>query len=159
MIKQTKPQTGSALPVLGPALFGAVVGGTAAAAKGIRQIRNNEASKNEVIKNIARETGTTAVAAGTAGAVAGSLKIGPVLSGLTLVAVATGVKYAMDSMFPPAKAAAASPDKKHAPLVMSEGATKPAKSPRKKAAPKSTTQKTKSTETKTAEVKTGDTEE
>jgi len=169
MTKQSNTKgvlTGTAL---GTALFGAIVGGTAAAAKGIRQVKNNEATKEEVAVNIAKEAGTTAVAAGAAGAVVGTLGLGPFLSTLGIVAVATGAKYALDSMFAPAQVQTG---KKHAPLILDPEMPPAKKTAAKKAAPKKTTTKkaaskksvskktttrktaaTKKTETKTAEKK------
>ncbi|GEM_PF-963353 len=172
MTKQSNTKgvlTGTAL---GTALFGAIVGGTAAAAKGIRQVKNNEATKEEVAVNIAKEAGTTAVAAGAAGAVVGTLGLGPFLSTLGIVAVATGAKYALDSMFAPASPAQVQTGKKHAPLILDPEMPPAKKTAAKKAAPKKTTTKkaaskksvskktttrktaaTKKTETKTAEKK------
>lgn len=142
--------------VLGTALFGAIVGGTAAAAKGIRQVKSGETTKEEAAVNVAREAGTTAVAAGTAGAVVGALRLGPVLSTLGIVAVATGTKFAMDSLMEKALPAHAPAAKKHAPLIMDseKGAAKPA--PQKAAPKKTTAQKTaakKTTAAKTASKK------
>ncbi len=89
--------------VMGAAAFGAIVGGTAAAAKGIRQVKAGEKTKEEVAENVAREAGATAVAVGTSAMVVGALGFGPFLATLGTVMVATGTKYAMDSVLKPAK--------------------------------------------------------
>ena len=149
--------------VLGTAVFGAIVGGTAAAAKGIRQIRNDEAGKEEIMINVAKEAGSTAVAAGTAGAIVGALRIGPVLSAMGIVAIATGTKYALDSVLEPACAGGSTAPKKHAPLIMdtpaakeTEGkpAAKKKADSKKTAAAKKTTAAKKAATKKAADLKT-----
>lgn len=127
--------------VVGAAVFGAIVGGTGAAAKGIRQVKEGEATKEEVAMDVAREAGSVAVAAGTATAVVGVLGFGPFLSTLGIAAVATGTKYAMDTLLKPK-----TPET--APVMVATGkaaAAKPvaAKKPeaKKEAAPKKSTAK------------------
>lgn len=102
MIKNYSPKpVAPAGAIAGTALFGAIVGGTAAAAKGIRQVKEGESTKEQVAAAVAREAGTTAMAAGAATAVVGTLGLGFFLSTLGVVAVATGTKYALDSLFRP----------------------------------------------------------
>jgi len=145
MIKKTNPlpKTISVANVTGAAVFGALVGGTAAAAKGIRQVKTGRATKEEAALDVAREAGSTAVAAGAATAVVGALGLGSFLSILGIAAVATGTKYAMDSLLPPAKPAPAkapaAPAKKAAP-----------KTAAKKSATKKTAAKRKTTKKSTA---------
>jgi len=133
---------------LGAAVFGAIVGGTGAAAKGIREVKAGDATGEEVALDVAREAGSTAIAAGTATAVVGALGFGPFLSVLGIAAVATGTKYAMDSllapkqqaaapvMVPAGKAAAATPVA--APQKKTAGKTAARKPAAKKATPKKT---------------------
>lgn len=166
----TPTKSSSALgTAVGAAFFGAIVGGTAAAAKGIRKVKAGEAEREEVVIDVAREAGSTAVAAGAATAFAGALGLGPILSTLGIVAVATGTKYAMDSLLTPqapatapvmvsaGKAAAATPvatPKKAAkkPAAKKTAAQKTAtkKSTAKKAAPKKTATKKATTKKTTA---------
>ena len=111
----------------GAAVFGAMVGGTAAAAKSIRKVNNGEATREEAVMDVAREAGSTAVAAGAATAVTSGLGLGPVLSLLGIAVAATGVKYALDSVL----------QKKTpmpAPVSIADGKT--AAAPKKKAAAK-----------------------
>ncbi len=139
---QKTPSNNSLVGVtMGTALFGAIVGGTAAAAKGIRQVKDGSATKEEVAVNVAREAGTTAVAAGAAAAVVGALGFGPILSTLGIAAVATGTKYAMDSLVAPKTPATATAGKKHAPLTPAPKKTAAQKTAPKKAAAKKTTAK------------------
>ncbi|NDV28539.1 magnetosome protein MamC [Desulfovibrio sp. JC010] len=144
---------------LGTAFLGAIIGGTGAAAKAIREVSNEQKSKEEAVIDVAKEAGATAVAAGVSAAAVGALKLGPVLSTVGIIAVATGTKYAMDSVLKPAEALAevkapakkkhaplvmepkAKPKKKHAPLVMESKEEKPKKTT-KAAAKKTTTKKT-----------------
>lgn len=119
---------------LGAAVFGAVIGGTAAAAKGLREVKAGRATSRDVTADVAREAGSTAVAVGTATAVVGALSLGPFLSALGIAALATGTKYAMDSLVQAKKPeqALAAPAKAAAPKT---GARK------KAAATKTTSQK------------------
>lgn len=123
------------------ALFGAIVGGSAAAAKGINQIRKGEATKEGVALDVAKEAGTTAVAAGTASAVVGALGLGSVLSTLGIIAVATGAKYAIDTYLVPELVGSSCAPKKHAELQPAPVAKTAAATP-KTAAKKSTPKKT-----------------
>lgn len=151
--KQAIPtKTPSALgPVLGAAMFGAIIGGAAAAAKGIRDVKSGRATAESAAMDTAREAGTTAIAAGAAAVVVGALPVGPVLSTLGIAAVAVGTKYAMDSVLSPgkpepapapvaaAKASAATPVATAA--KKAKKATPAKAKPKKAAAPKKTTKK------------------
>lgn len=131
---------------LGAAVFGAIVGGTAAAARGIRDVKSGKVTAESAALDTAREAGSTAIAAGAAAAVVCALPIGPFLSTLGIVAVATGTKYAMDSLLNPGKPAPAparvAPAKASAatPVAASAKATKKA-APKKAAAKKTTAKK------------------
>jgi len=122
--------------VLGAAVFGAVIGATAAAARGIRQVKNGEATRQEVAMDVARESGSTAVAAGAGVAVASALGLGPILSAVGVVAVAVGAKYALDSVLSPSRPKSAAV----AAVPESAGAAA-AKAAPQKAAPKTTAAK------------------
>ncbi|WP_419785972.1 hypothetical protein [Pseudodesulfovibrio sp.] len=88
--------------ILGAATFGAILGATTATAKGIRQVKNGQATKEDVARDAAREAGSTAIAAGTGVAVVSALSLGPLLSTVGVAAVAVGIKYALDSVLKPA---------------------------------------------------------
>lgn len=157
MTKKTSSNGTPGASTLGAVVFGALVGGTAAAAKGLRAVKNGETSREEALRNIARETGTTALAAGTAVAIMGRTGLGPVLTTAGMAVVATGTKYAMDSLLLPASVVAAP---EHAPLTYpdesadSEPAAKPKAVKSKPAKTKKTTSK--SAKTKSAETKAAD---
>lgn len=129
---------------LGAAMFGAIVGGTGAAAKGIRAIKAGEATKEAVALDVAREAGSTAVAAGTATAVIGALGFGPLLAPFGIVAVATGTKYAMDALLKPN-----GPEPATVTVAASVPTVKKA-APAKKAAKKPTAKKAPAKKAKTA---------
>jgi hypothetical protein len=149
---KASPALGTAM---GAALFGAVIGGTAAAAKGLREVKAGRATGQEVGADVAREAGSTAVAAGAATAVVGALSLGPFLSTLGIAALATGTKYAMDSLLQgnksapalagPGQAESAAPlakadTGKKAPVKKTAAKKSPAKkTATRKAAPKKTT--------------------
>ncbi|WP_207263869.1 magnetosome protein MamC [Desulfovibrio sp. Huiquan2017] len=150
---------------MGAALFGAVIGGTAAAAKGMREVKAGRATGQEVGASIAREAGSTAVAVGAATAVVGALSLGPFLSTLGIAALATGSKYAMDSLLqgkkpepalagPAQSQTAASAVKADTGKKAAARKTAAKKSPAKKAATKKAAPK-KTTSSKTAKAKTG----
>ncbi|NDV24866.1 magnetosome protein MamC [Desulfovibrio sp. JC022] len=161
MAQQNNDKTTLLQTTLGTAFLGAIIGGTGAAAKAIREVSNEQKSKEEAVIDVAKEAGATAVAAGISAAAVGALKLGPVLSTVGIIAVATGTKYAMDSVLKPAEALAevktpakkkhaplvmepkTKPKKKHAPLVMESKDEKPKKTTAKKdTAEKETTKKT-----------------
>ena len=76
---------------------GALVGGTAAAAKNIRQVREARIDRRQAVRDTARETAGAAVATGVATFVVGYASPGGnLLSLLGTVAIATGTKYLWD---------------------------------------------------------------
>ncbi|XPV75058.1 MAG: hypothetical protein ACNI27_10485 [Desulfovibrio sp.] len=82
---------------LSTGVFGAVIGATAATARSIPAVRSGAMSKEQALGYVAKEAGTTGVAAGTAAAVAGYLGTGGFLSLVSIAVVATGTKYALDN--------------------------------------------------------------
>jgi len=102
MTKHTVKTPVAGAATLGATLFGAVVGGAAAAAGAVSKVKSGEMDKREAAIEVAREAGTTGVATGTAVAVVGALGLGGLLSFAGMVVVATGTKYALDSVLKPA---------------------------------------------------------
>ncbi len=140
--------------VMGATLFGAIVGGTGAAAKGIRAIKKGKATREDVAMDVAREAGSTAVAAGTASAVVRAFSLGPFLSTLGIVAVATGTKYAMDNLLKPEPVVAPVAVATDSPVVAKKAVSKKV-APKKTTTKKPTAQKTAATPKKTTAKKTG----
>lgn len=104
----------SRTPVVSSALTGAVVsgvviGGTAAAATSIRKVKKGLMTKEDAARNVAREAGTTGVAAGAAAMVVGGLGIGGLLGLVGVALVATGTKYMLDTAFKPEPVACLQP--------------------------------------------------
>lgn len=79
-------------------LFGAVVGGVAAAAANARKVKNGEMSGKQATLCALREAGTTGVASGAGVAAMAALRVGGVVGLVGIAAVATGAKYLMDSV-------------------------------------------------------------
>ena len=138
--KKTKtPVPGGA--VMGAFVFGAIVGGTGAAARGIREAREGRKTNRDVALDVTREAGATAVAAGAATAVVGALGMGPVLSTLGIVAVATGTKYAMDSLLTLSDTTSPAEPQVTVRATPAPAPTAPKKAPAKKVAAKKTAPK------------------
>lgn len=78
-------------------LAGAVVGGAISAAKNIKAVKNNEISKEEAVRNTAKEAAGTGLATAAGVALAGALGIGGIVSLLVVGSAATGVKYFWDT--------------------------------------------------------------
>ena len=93
---QTVPATAVAMST---GVFGAIIGATAATARSIPKVRSGEMTKEQALGYVAKESGTTGIAAGTAAAVAGFLGTGGFLSLVSVAVVATGTKYALDKAF------------------------------------------------------------
>lgn len=98
-------QTGTGLrtsvalkPTLAMGAVGAIVGGTAAAARNISRVHNNEITRNEAVTDSIKEAGTTGVATATASAVVRSIGLTGTLSLVGLVALTIGAKYAADKV-------------------------------------------------------------
>ncbi|PIE70015.1 MAG: hypothetical protein CSA22_10185 [Deltaproteobacteria bacterium] len=93
----TSPLTRASLSMAG---LGAVVGGTAAAAREIKAVRTDASTREEAVKTICREAAGAGVATGLATAVVGSVAPrSSVVSILGIVAVATGTKMLWDATF------------------------------------------------------------
>jgi len=90
------PTVGSA--VSGAAVCGMVAGGTAAAARSIRQVREGSMTRQQAVGRVLREAGSTGLASGVAVGVVGGLGLGGLLSLMGVAVVATGTKYALDSV-------------------------------------------------------------
>lgn len=82
----------------GAMLFGAVVGGVAAAAANTRKVKNGEMTGQSAALGALREAGTTGLAAGAGVAAMAALRLGGLPGLLGIAAVATGAKYLMDSV-------------------------------------------------------------
>lgn len=82
----------------GAMLFGAVVGGVAAAAANARKVKNAEMTGKCAALGALREAGTTGLAAGAGVAAMAALRLGGLPGLLGIAAVATGAKYLMDTV-------------------------------------------------------------
>jgi len=82
----------------GAMLFGAVVGGVAAAAANARKVKNGEMTGKSATLGALREAGTTGLAAGAGVAAMAALRLGGLPGLLGIAAVATGAKYLMDTV-------------------------------------------------------------
>lgn len=82
----------------GAMLFGAVVGGVAAAAANARKVKNGAMSPREAAMLSLREAGTTGLAAGAGVAAMSALRVGGVVGLVGIAAVATGAKYLLDNV-------------------------------------------------------------
>ncbi len=82
----------------GAMLFGAVVGGVAAAAANARKVKRGEMSARTAAVSVLREAGTTGLASGAGVAAVTALHLGGVAGLVGIAAVATGAKYFMDSV-------------------------------------------------------------
>jgi hypothetical protein len=75
---------------------GAIVGGAVAAARDIDKVKQGDMTRDEAVKDVLKESGTTGLATATATAVVSSLGLTGVLSLAGLVAVAVGTKRLAD---------------------------------------------------------------
>jgi hypothetical protein len=89
--------------------LGAVIGGTAAAARNIRRVKDEGISREEAVKDTGREAAGAGLATAAATAVVGAVGATGLLSLVGVLAVATGAKYLWDSASTPRKALAAPP--------------------------------------------------
>jgi hypothetical protein len=86
--------------------IGAIVGGTAAAAKNIRRVKNAEINREEAVKDTIKEAGGAGLATAAATAVVGAVGATGLLSLVGILALATGTKYLWDAATTPEKAPA-----------------------------------------------------
>lgn len=80
---------------------GAIIGGTAAAAKNIRRVKHAEIKRDEAVKDTIKEAAGAGLATATATAVVGAIGATGLLSLVGLLSVATGTKYLWDAMTAP----------------------------------------------------------
>ena len=76
---------------------GAIIGGTAAAAKNIRRIKNEEIKREEAVKDTFKEAAGAGFATAAATAVVGVIGATGLLSLVGILAIATGTKYVWDA--------------------------------------------------------------
>lgn len=78
-------------------ITGAIVGGTVAAARGIKDIRDNNAGKNEVVTDVIRESAGSGLSTAIGTAAVGTFKLtNPILGGLSFAAITIGTKCLWD---------------------------------------------------------------
>ncbi len=77
--------------------LGALVGGTMAAAKNIRSVKEGDMAREEAVRGVVREAAGTGLATAAATAVVGTLGITGFAAGVGIVALATGTKYLWDA--------------------------------------------------------------
>jgi len=86
---------------------GAIIGGTAAAAKNIRRVKDGEIHREEAVRDTIKEAAGAGLATAAATALVGVFGATGLLSLVGIIAVATGTKYVWDAATAPA---AAKPD-------------------------------------------------
>ncbi|MBC2712737.1 MAG: magnetosome protein MamC [Desulfosarcina sp.] len=89
--------------------MGAIIGGTAAAAKNIRRVKDAEINREEAVRNTIKEAAGAGLATAAATAVVGAVGATGLLSLVGILAMATGTKYLWDATTAPEKAPAAAP--------------------------------------------------
>lgn len=93
----TKVVSATAKGSLAVGVAGAIVAGASVAAKNIRKVKGGGMTKNEAVRDTAKEAGATGLAAGTAAAVVGAVGLGGFVGLIGIAALATGAKYLLDS--------------------------------------------------------------
>lgn len=83
---------------------GAIIGGTASAAKNIRRVNDKEIDRPQAVRNVMKDSAGMGLATAAATAVVGAVGATGLLSLVGILAVATGAKYAWDSAMSPKKA-------------------------------------------------------
>ncbi len=99
--------------------LGALVGGTMAAAKNFRSVKEDNMSREEAVRGVVREAAGTGLATAAATAVVGTLGITGFAAGVGIVALATGTKYLWDTGMASKKAAS---EAEAAPVTVEEPA-------------------------------------
>jgi len=99
---------------------GAIVGATVSAARNIGKVQKEQISREEAVKDIIREAGTTGLSTATGTAVVSALGLGGLFSLAGLIGVTVGTKYLVDKTLDKRKARAASVE---APVQIKEEAT------------------------------------
>lgn len=78
-------------------ITGAIVGGTVAAARGIKDVRAKKATRDDVVNTVLKESAGSGLSAAVGTAAVGSFKLtNPILGGLSFAAVTIGTKYLWD---------------------------------------------------------------
>lgn len=85
-------------PTAGAALFGAVIGGVAAAAANARKVKDGKMSGQEAALDALREAGTTGISTGAGVAAMCRLGVGGFAGLLGVTVVAAGTKYLLDNV-------------------------------------------------------------
>jgi hypothetical protein len=83
--------------------LGAIIGGTGAAAKNIRRVKNKEIEREDAVRDTLRESAGTGLATAAGTAVIGVAGVTGLLSLAGMLAVATGAKYLWDTATNPAQ--------------------------------------------------------
>jgi hypothetical protein len=91
--------------------LGAIIGGTAAAAKNIRRVKNEEIDREEAVRDTLKETAGAGIAAATAAVVVRSVGATGLFGLVGIMAVAAGAKYVWDSAMTPKTAKNPAPGK------------------------------------------------
>lgn len=89
---------------------GLMVGGAAAAAKSIRQVKDAEISRETAVKNTINEAAGAGLATATATAAIGAVGATGIFSLIGVLAVATGTKYLWNAATSPEKLPAPAPE-------------------------------------------------
>lgn len=92
--QETRSQVHSALAM---GVIGAIIGGSTAVARNIREDKKEDGAKKQIAKDVSCEMAGTALAAAAASTVIGGLRSSGLLSFVGFAAVATGTKYAWDA--------------------------------------------------------------
>lgn len=94
---------------------GAIVGGSIAAARNIAKVEKQEMTREEAVRDVLKESGTTGLSTAMATAVVSAAGLTGILSLVGLVSVAVGAKYLADKAVAGARTvkccSAASPEK------------------------------------------------
>ncbi len=75
---------------------GAIIGGTAAAARNINRVKQGQMTREEAVKDVIKETGTTGISTAMAMAAVSAVGVTGIFSLLGFVSVAVGAKYLAD---------------------------------------------------------------
>jgi len=75
---------------------GAIIGGTAAAARNIDRVRQGQMTREDAVRDVIKETGTTGISTAMATAAVSAVGVTGIFSLLGFVSVAVGAKYLAD---------------------------------------------------------------
>jgi len=99
-VKVTKFVPGAALAMGG---LGAIIGGTAAAAKNIKLVKEKKIERQDAVKDTVKEAAGAGLATAAATAIVGAVGATGLLSLFGILAIATGTKYLWDAATVPEK--------------------------------------------------------